>query len=29
MLNEKITDTINYAILLEALIEERREANKE
>ena len=29
MLSEKITDTINYAILLEALIEERREANKE
>lgn len=29
MLNEKITDTINYAILLEALIEERREASKE
>jgi len=29
LLNEKITDMINYAILLEALIEERKEAEKD
>ena len=29
LLSEKITDVINYAILLEALIEERKEAEKD
>jgi hypothetical protein len=28
LISEKITDVINYALLLEALIEERREAEK-